>query len=1192
MIISLILLLLKAANIYAQYRCPTGCDCLPDPILPTSALISCHWTSFPDSFKFSNSSQIRSIQIFCDAPFQLPETTFKGLSSLQQLKLENCRTKELAPKIFEDLTNLRNLELTKLNPIDGSFTLSDEVLSPLARLEQLHVTNSKLPYLPQKIYCALPNLQVVNMSGNSLLSMAADKQCMGSQIIIADFSRNSIGQLGDDTHTLPAVRHLNLAHNTLTTISEGELGVNRLIQELNLEDNIITQANDLPDTIVDLNLASNHFDSIPDAIIRLRHLTSLNLSSNLLGDINSTMGLNSTSLEKLDLSHNKLTKVATSFYERSLQSLTFLRLDFNLISKIDEAAFQNYSKLQTLNLGSNRIEVVKNGAFSGLQQLALLNLGNNTLHTIEPSVFDGISIDTLDLSHNGFTEAPMAIGQLFKLKKINLSWNKISKLYQFVFKQIPHLHSIDLSHNELQSVGPYIFSDCASLTHLDLSSNRISLLFKDAFSKCPQLKRLNLSDNRISSYEDSLSQASSVKKLDLSSNKLELLQWSALPAKLEYLTADNNHITLLAAAENSNVRFVSLRENLITQIVSDQIPNSIETLDVAHNKINHIGKMTFSSKSALKTLNLTDNALKSVHIDSLKVIEGVHPVEVHLLLNPLTCSCDMDWIKDREVTRRKVILLEQEKTQCIHPVDGRILKINEVEKADFLCDYSQICEPDCICCQYANCDCKATCPNSCRCFRDSTYKTNIVNCEGNSSSISKPISLTDLPQSATHIFISKLPLTILKSNSFVNRRKLQQLRLNSTGLTTIQPKAFHLLPSLKLLDLSENKLTTLTGDEFQKTPQISHLFLNGNLMQTIEKSLLEKLPTLKFVTLHQNLIPYPPEHLSQLESISLAGNPLRCDCVQRGPAPLYSVRSAPFWFAKNRNRVVDAERVECMENITRSFHDNDTTILSAYPPNIGHDIFTMPMDEFLRDFNVSICVPHSTGFFGADPQNSILYIVLGGSALLLIVTLILLGVALIRKTHDAMNQRRYKTSSLNCSSTPGSSPLPLPLISYHAFVSYSKKDEKLITDQLVRPLEEDDYQLCLLHRDGPIYNSNIHSISDELIDQMHASQCLILVLTKNFLENEWKTLQIKTSHQLFAKNRTKRLIAILGENVQPNALDDELGGILRKNTCIRIKDHLFWSLLRSSLPPRLTPPPSDASQIYSDIYGIVPSAIV
>ena len=44
-------------------------------------------------------------------------------------------------------------------------------------------------------------------------------------------------------------RHLSLAHNTLTTISEGELGVNKLIQELSLEDNIITQANDLPGMI-------------------------------------------------------------------------------------------------------------------------------------------------------------------------------------------------------------------------------------------------------------------------------------------------------------------------------------------------------------------------------------------------------------------------------------------------------------------------------------------------------------------------------------------------------------------------------------------------------------------------------------------------------------------------------------------------------------------------------------------------------------------------------------------------------------------------------------------------------------------------------------------------------------------------------------------------------------------------------
>lgn len=128
---------------------------------------------------------------------------------------------------------------------------------------------------------------------------------------------------------------------------------------------------------------------------------------------------------------------------------------------------------------------------------------------------------------------------------------------------------------------------------------------------------------------------------------------------------------------------------------------------------------------------------------------------------------------------------------------------------------------------------------------------------------------------------------------------------------------------------------------------------------------------------------------------------------------------------------------------------------------------------------------------------------------------------------------RYKaSSSLNCSSTPGSSPLPVPLLNFDAFVSYSKKDEKMVLEQLcrcgllvmlihlvnqqssfifLRPLEDEDYALCLLHRDGPAYHSRLHAISDELISQMEASQCLVIVLTKNFLESEWKTLQVKVS---------------------------------------------------------------------------------
>lgn len=51
----------------------------------------------------------------------------------------------------------------------------------------------------------------------------------------------------------------------------------------------------------------------------------------------------------------------------------------------------------------------------------------------------------------------------------------------------------------------------------------------------------------------------------------------------------------------------------------------------------------------------------------------------------------------------------------------------------------------------------------------------------------------------------------------------------------------------------------------------------------------------------------------------------------------------------------------------------------------------------------------------------------------------------------------------------------------------------------------------MLHRDGPKYEHSLHTISDELISQMSASQSLILVLTKGFLENEWRTLQVKVT---------------------------------------------------------------------------------
>ncbi|CAB3410562.1 unnamed protein product [Caenorhabditis bovis] len=1197
-------------------QCPKQCKCAPDPIQPTTRLLMCDIpigaSALPIAHGYSVPSNIRTVFITCRGPTSFPHDLFHRLTGLHHLKIEGCGISQLPTKLFDDLAALRKLEIER---IPTAIELTDDLLTPLTRLEKFSVTYSPNVELPSRLLCHLPHLQVLNLSANAIPTLRRDEPCVAQQLLIVDLSRNRLETIEQFLRGVPAIRELSVAHNQLSTIAIG--AETPFIQHLEAENNrLIEMSGKLPDTLVHVNIASNSFTEIPEAIFALPNLVSLNISANRVAydaSGNST-AFQSKELESLDLSRNQLTVVPTEWLENCEHSVAHLHFERNLIDGIARGSFANATNLQTLDLSGNKIREFAAQIFPASPILTSLNLGDNALERLASDSLSGLKLDTLDLSTNRFVEVPSAIGDVVKLKNVDLSRNRIAKLAANTFSKIADLHHIDLSHNQLQSVTANVFSSSANLHTLDLSNNRISLIFKDSFAQCPKLKKIILRENAMNSLDEGLLEATSLRKLDISGNSIVVLKWASFPESLETIVADRNQINLLTASSRSKIKTVSLRENRLNMLTSEQIPDSVETFDAASNRIAHLAKGALAHKSQLRKIDLSDNELEIVELDAVRVVEAVHPVEVLLAGNPLECSCQMTWLlQDYQSNSAKstyVAVKDHANATCRHAVDGRTISLRNLKKDDMLCRYSQVCEPECICCQYGNCDCKSVCPASCRCFRDESFDVNIVRCERNETLLPKrEFVVSELPVSATEIMLSGVVLPQLRTHSFIGRLRLQKLHINGTGLRSIQPKAFHTLPALQTLDLSGNSLHSLSGDEFLKTPQILQLFLNGNRFTTLSRGVFEKLPNLKFLTLHNNSfedIPAALSNLPAIRQISLSANPLRCDCAAQqtrfrlsndGFAPPMIEHNAVEWMFHNRHLVVDAPKVECVENVTRAFITNDTTILSARPPNVNGDIFVMQMDEFLQNYNVSICVQISSGFFGHEPQNSIIFIVLAVSCSLLLCIFVIIGVSMVRRSHDAINQRRYKASSLNCSTSAGSSPLPMPLLSYHAFVSYSKKDEKMVIDQLCRPLEDDDYQLCLLHRDGPTYNSNLHAISDELIAQMEASQCLILVLTRHFLDNEWKTLQIKTSHQLFAKNRAKRVIAVLGDGVDANLLDDELGQILRKHTRIDMSSHLFWTLLHSSLPSRMplhhsTSAHDDSSQVYSDIYGIVPSDVV
>lgn len=158
---------------------------------------------------------------------------------------------------------------------------------------------------------------------------------------------------------------------------------------------------------------------------------------------------------------------------------------------------------------------------------------------------------------------------------------------------------------------------------------------------------------------------------------------------------------------------------------------------------------------------------------------------------------------------------------------------------------------------------------------------------------------------------------------------------------------------LQLLNLSGNRLETLHGNETFKTPKIELFDLQQNQIRQVDKRLIEIMPNLREIRLaNNNLVRIPdllnePDTMSQIQRVSIGENPLRCDCTQNGAIELRT----QHWYLEHRQKIVDPERVYCLENITHALQHNDTTVLSFYPPNVGADLFRILVSDFAKQEN-------------------------------------------------------------------------------------------------------------------------------------------------------------------------------------------------------------------------------------------------
>ena len=278
---------------------------------------------------------------------ELPEGVFRGLSNLEALLLYDNAVTRLSPRVFEGLGSLRWLELDG-NRLDA---VPEGLFSGLTSLEWLGIRRNSLVTIPKGLFDGLDNLSVLSLSGNQLSELPEGVFGSLDNLSVLSLSDNQLSELPRGAFSgLPALRQLFLENNSLSSLPEGIFGG--------------------LDKLEGLWMFSNLLATLPEGVFS---------------------GLNSLTI--LLLARNSLTSLPEGVFG-GLECLERLWLFNNRLDSLPAGVFGDLRLLGDLLIEGNRLDSLPPGVFRGLDNLAFLSLQGNRLNELPRGVFDDV-LDTL-----------------------------------------------------------------------------------------------------------------------------------------------------------------------------------------------------------------------------------------------------------------------------------------------------------------------------------------------------------------------------------------------------------------------------------------------------------------------------------------------------------------------------------------------------------------------------------------------------------------------------------------------------------------------------------------------------------------------------------------------------------------------------------------------------------------------------
>ncbi|XP_036615467.1 leucine-rich repeat serine/threonine-protein kinase 2 [Trichosurus vulpecula] len=302
-------------------------------------------------------------------------------------------------------------ELEDIDDISKKCCLSDH----LTRLEKLELHQNVLTRVPQQLCETLKCLTYLDLHSNKLTSVPAYLFKMNC-IANLDLSRNDIGPsiILDPNIRCPTLKQLNLSYNQLSFVPEFLAYVIENLEHLLLEGNKISEIY-LPLCLKELkilNLSKNHILSITEDFFEAcSKLEVFSARMNLLGAVPCLP----SSITILNLSQNKFTCIPEVIL--SLPHLRSLDFSNNEIHNLPGPAHWKSSNLRELLFNHNQISILdlseKAHTWSRMEKL---HLSHNKLKEIPPEIGFLENLTSLDVSYNlELRSFPNEMGKLTKI---------------------------------------------------------------------------------------------------------------------------------------------------------------------------------------------------------------------------------------------------------------------------------------------------------------------------------------------------------------------------------------------------------------------------------------------------------------------------------------------------------------------------------------------------------------------------------------------------------------------------------------------------------------------------------------------------------------------------------------------------------------------------------------------------------